>query len=117
MRINKRYKVGSLYYECGLVPDLNGKFVPWIQTWVYMGFVHRPESAHSCDKPNYYYYFKKFDPGMAHTTPDKWETTGLLVPSLQQAMRTKLTWRQMLAYGLPRMLQEIANNNDDSATH
>ncbi len=110
MRENKRYKVGSLYYECGVVPDLNGDWVPWIETWVYMGYVHLPRcSSRDCDKPQHYYYFKKFEPGMAHSPPDKGETTGIYVPSFRQAMRTKLTWRQMQAYGLPRLLLEHAD--------
>ncbi len=106
VRENKRYKVGSLYYECGIVPDLNGSVVPWIQTWVYMGYVRRNCSSTSCDVPYHFYHFKEFEPGMAHTRPEEWDATGIYVPSLRQAMMTKLTWKQMQGYGLLRLVQE-----------
>ena len=112
MRSNKRYKVGSLYYECFVVPDLNGRLVPTIETWVYMGYEKLGCSSLSCDAPGYYYHFKRFEPGMAHTPPEKWQTTGVYVPSLRQAMRTKLTWRQLVAYGLPKMLRDAAGTDE-----
>ena len=111
-RTNKRYRVGSLYYECGVVPDLNGRFVPWIETWVYMGYVRRNCSSVSCDEPGHFYYFKRYDPVMAHMPPEKWETTGIYIPSLRHAMRTKLTWRQLMAYGLPKMLRDAAATDE-----
>jgi hypothetical protein len=117
MLANKRYKIGSLYYECGMVSDLNGRYVPWTVTWVYMGFVHTPGcSSVACDVPEHFYYFKRFEGTMAHSPPEKWKTTGVYVPSLRQAMRTKLTWKQMLSYGLARMLKECNDQSNDSAT-
>jgi len=118
MRENKRYKVGCLYYQCGIASDLNQHAVPFIETWVYMGYVHTPgRSSDSCDKPEHFYYFKKWEPGMAHTPPEKWETTGIYVPSLKQALQSRLTWKQLMAYGLPRLLADFAENERARRQH
>lgn len=98
------FRVGSLYYEGHLVRDANNQRVPWITTWVYVGYVHTPgKSSGSCDKPEHFYYFKEYDPTASGIPPSDWKTQGVYVPTLKQAIESKLTWDEFWTVGLPKL--------------
>jgi len=108
MRVNTRFRVGSLYYECGLVRDPKNRFIPWITTWVYMGYVRTPgRSSVSCDRPEPFYFFMEYEPTMARTPRSKWKSAGVYVPTLKQALESKVSWEQLWFYKLPKLVADF----------
>ncbi len=99
------FDVGSLYYDCGIVRDLNGRIAPYVSTWVYLGIVHIPGCrCISCDKPEHYYHFRRYCGAMASTPREKWDTDRTNIPSLKQALQSMLTWDELMSCDLANML-------------
>lgn len=110
MEANRQFDIGSLYYTCALVRNLNNLLVPWVTTWVYMGHVHTPgKSSKSCDVPEHFYYFIQYDPVMARMPRENWDSPGVYIPSLKHALRLKVTWEQLWSYELPGLVGRFAD--------
>src|SRR5687767_11920052 len=104
MSARNRFKVGSLYYECAMVRDPRKRYVPWITTWVYMGYVRTPgRSSSSCDKPEYFYYFMEFDPALSRIPRSKWNRPGVYIPKLTQALESRVSWDELWSKQLPKL--------------
>ena len=109
MSARSHFKIGSLYYECGLVTGGRKRSVPWITTWIYVGYVRTPgRSSKSCDKPEHFYHFLEFEPRMAHILRSQWKRPGAYIPSLRQAVESRVTWDELWSSKLPKLAAEFA---------
>jgi hypothetical protein len=43
---------------------------------------------------------------MANTPREEWTTDRINIPSLKQALQSKLTWDELMRDGLPNMLEQ-----------
>jgi hypothetical protein len=104
MDMEDQLKIGALYYECHLARDPKNRRVPWITTWVYLGYLHTPgKSSDSCDNAEHFYYFKEYEPTNSDIPPSEWKTQGIYIPTLKQVLESKLTWDEFWSYGLPKL--------------
>lgn len=46
----------------------------------------------------------EYDPTMSRTPRSKWKGAGVYVPTLKQALSSKLTWDELWGYGLPKIV-------------